>query len=369
MSGLDIDTFLNILRGWKHDNITRRFKKFCWAHNQQKSSTECIEKCSINNFPCHPELGSGSYRRQKFSTICTQKSNVGLKAQPTSTAFTLAGVFSPYYYSPRKVAFTLAEVLITLGIIGVVAAMTLPTLINNYQDKMTVTKLKRANSVLNQAFMLAVEKYGYINDWCDATTENGMLINTESCSKLVADRIAEFLPVVKRCKSNAGNANKPCFEIYYTGTNNQKTYFGGRTTLETSILTQDGIAYRFTADTNREHGSIWCNRTKKEAFRGNPSYYYFTCGYIDVDLNAASKPNKAGKDLFGFYIFKDGIIPKGTPEQNIWVDDFSLDCLGKNVDNLTGKTCTAWVLYNENLDYLKCPDKLSWSGQHNCKGK
>ena len=35
----------------------------------------------------------------------------------------------------RKIAFTLAEVLITLGIIGVIAAMTLPSLITNYQEK------------------------------------------------------------------------------------------------------------------------------------------------------------------------------------------------------------------------------------------
>ena len=43
----------------------------------------------------------------------------------------------------RRVAFTLAEVLITLGIIGIVAAMTIPTLIVNYQKKQTVSKLKQ----------------------------------------------------------------------------------------------------------------------------------------------------------------------------------------------------------------------------------
>ena len=43
-----------------------------------------------------------------------------------------------------KKAFTLAEVLITLGIIGIVAAMTLPTLIGKYQKKQTVTQLKKA---------------------------------------------------------------------------------------------------------------------------------------------------------------------------------------------------------------------------------
>lgn len=51
----------------------------------------------------------------------------------------------------RKIAFTLAEVLITLGIIGIVAAMTLPALINKYQQKQTITQLQKVYSVLNQA--------------------------------------------------------------------------------------------------------------------------------------------------------------------------------------------------------------------------
>ena len=41
-------------------------------------------------------------------------------------------------YNIRRAAFTLAEVLITLGIIGVVAAMTIPTLITSYKEKQTV---------------------------------------------------------------------------------------------------------------------------------------------------------------------------------------------------------------------------------------
>ena len=50
-----------------------------------------------------------------------------------------------------KKAFTLAEVLITLGIIGVVVAMTMPTLINNYQKKLAVTRLKHFSSMMQQA--------------------------------------------------------------------------------------------------------------------------------------------------------------------------------------------------------------------------
>ena len=56
----------------------------------------------------------------------------------------------------KYLAFTLAEVLITLGIIGVVAAMTIPTLMSAYREKVIVNQLKKVHAVLNQAFKLAV---------------------------------------------------------------------------------------------------------------------------------------------------------------------------------------------------------------------
>ena len=142
-----------------------------------------IWKRPIKDSPCHPELVSGSYRHQKCSAICTQKSNVGVET-PTyfnfSTisyaswkaqrhvrgdlvpAFTLAEVFSLYYPSPRKVAFTLAEVLITLGIIGVVAAMTLPVLIAKYQNQVKTTRLKKFYTTFAQATLLAQNEYASV---------------------------------------------------------------------------------------------------------------------------------------------------------------------------------------------------------------
>ena len=47
-------------------------------------------------------------------------------------------------YRLRKSAFTLAEVLITLGIIGVVAALTIPSIVADYRNKQTATQLKYA---------------------------------------------------------------------------------------------------------------------------------------------------------------------------------------------------------------------------------
>ena len=57
-------------------------------------------------------------------------------------------------------AFTMAEVLITLGVIGIVAAMTFPIMIKNYNYKVTETRLRKFYTSINQAVMLAEVKYG-----------------------------------------------------------------------------------------------------------------------------------------------------------------------------------------------------------------
>ncbi len=64
-----------------------------------------------------------------------------------------------------KKGFTLAEVLITLGIIGIVAAITIPTLISNTQKKETVTRLKGAYSQIAQAVKLSEYDNGDISGW------------------------------------------------------------------------------------------------------------------------------------------------------------------------------------------------------------
>lgn len=62
-------------------------------------------------------------------------------------------------------AFTLAEILIVLGIIGVVAALTIPSLIVNYQKKATVTKLQKFYSSMSQAIILSEIDNNSVNTW------------------------------------------------------------------------------------------------------------------------------------------------------------------------------------------------------------
>lgn len=64
-----------------------------------------------------------------------------------------------------KHGFTLAEVLITLGIIGIVAALTLPSLITNYKRQEASARLKKFNSMMGQALILSVNENGDVNEW------------------------------------------------------------------------------------------------------------------------------------------------------------------------------------------------------------
>ena len=65
----------------------------------------------------------------------------------------------------KNKAFTLAEVLITLGIIGVVAALTMPALISKKKKKQTAVQLKKIYSAMSQSVQMSQPEYGDIVDW------------------------------------------------------------------------------------------------------------------------------------------------------------------------------------------------------------
>lgn len=73
-------------------------------------------------------------------------------------------VFHPLRRSKRA-AFTLAEVLITLGIIGVVAVLVIPNWVQNYQKQVTVQRLKEAFSIFSQVVNTSVNENGPIASW------------------------------------------------------------------------------------------------------------------------------------------------------------------------------------------------------------
>lgn len=121
----------------------------------------------------------------------------------------------------ERFAFTLAEVLITLGIIGVVAAMTIPTMITNYQKHVVETKLTKFNSTLNQALRMSSAENGDPDAW---VTQNKNYTYNENVEFLHT----YFFPYIKY--------------LHYVPCSND--------TSNVCITLLDGIFFRFRIDGN-----------------------------------------------------------------------------------------------------------------------
>ena len=115
----------------------------------------------------------------------------------------LTPVFSPRFESTKyfKNAFTLAEVLITLAIIGVVAVLTIPSLISKYNEKIIITNLKKTLSELSQAIKLSEVDNGESRFWhYNDITQTAYFVDTY---------IAPYFKNVKKC-TNAKECGFPC---------------------------------------------------------------------------------------------------------------------------------------------------------------
>lgn len=243
-------------------------------------------------------------------------------------------------------AFTLAEVLITLGIIGVVAAMTLPTIIQKQQDKVTVTKLKKMYSVLSQSYLFALEENGTPDSWGFGSRDSGTVdpddtnytANNALIMKNILFKQVKNMRICDKAldKTSCGLADN----YYYEGGSTASNLYSKVSSL--SMIDGNSIMILINSGTCSE-------------IRGNNKYLKNICGWIFVDINNVKAPNTIGRDLFGFYLTKYGIIPEGTPEETMY-----------NISTENGHGKTAWIIFNENLDYLRCPGSLSWNGKKTC---
>ena len=164
--------------------------------------------------------------------------------------------------------FTLAEVLITLGIIGVVAAMTIPILITEHQKRTTVTKLQKAISVINQAYRLAYDDVG------EATAEEAKTL----VGKGYYDKYwAPYIKTMLYCTSISQCGYKEKQPYHHLNGNQAEVYIVAPSTRAT-FYTMDGFLY--------------CILVQGGAGGILPQSLIF------VDINGASKPNIIGKDLF-----------------------------------------------------------------------
>ena len=104
-------------------------------------------------------------RLEKFQQIDYNiAKNVGVEP-PTYKGLTSEEVGWAFSPTKSKIAFTIAEVLITLGIIGLVAALTMPTLIKKHQQWVLVTRLQKNYSIVSQALITSVSENGDFKEW------------------------------------------------------------------------------------------------------------------------------------------------------------------------------------------------------------
>ena len=196
--------------------------------------------------------------------------------------------------------FTLAEVLITLGIIGVVAALTLPSLIQNYQKQVWVNQLKKTVSVLENGFKKAMADDEVME------LENTKLMQSIGNSTLIDETkfdnfIAEFKKYFKVIKA----------ERTYVPTTNLK-YLNGSSAGEiegdfSRITLADGsmlFLQTFKGIPTKTSEAV-CKQIKQ---LGGSSCAMFNYSYFEIDVNGNKAPNQYGRDRFIFFLGNNGVL-------------------------------------------------------------
>lgn len=207
-----------------------------------------------------------------------------------------------------KRAFTLAETLITLGIIGIIAALTIPSLFTKYSQERTVIQLKKTYANLQQAVRMASEDYGDCEGW-DYTLEQADFIN-----KYFSPYIKLSPITLKSVYKYNDLAGKP-----YTINKN------------TFILIDGTIIYFY----------------RYKAFQNK--------NFLLVDLNGNSKPNRLGRDVFVFSFYQNILTgySQYTANANNWLKNAgypgtSGQC-NKNASGGAfgpGSYCSTFIMYN-----------------------
>ncbi len=220
------------------------------------------------------------------------------------------------HYSPftkKALAFTLAETLIVMGIIGIVSALTLPNLNSSTGDKEKVAQLKKLYQNLTDAVGRAESVYGPKGTWSNGTSQLWVR---------AGERLTEFLKTSKVCGTSSPTT---CFP-------ESKCYSGDYGC--TGCYVSDTDVYTFILG---DGSSVCINEFASE---------------ILVDIDGPKGKNALGKDVFIFsWTTNEGLTPRGY---------------GATFDPTSGADQAAWVIYNENMDYMKCSG-LNWTTKTSCK--
>lgn len=224
----------------------------------------------------------------------------------------------------NKKGFTLAEVLITLGVIGLVAALTLPSMYNNYQKALIGKTLARSVELVEQG-MLNIRQEAQLNSETGDTFETLSSIKKSDLGLSGSSYITDSNAFYNSTKSFLGIENSD-----YDVTN--ISAFAGN--LDTNLKSLYN-AYKFN-----KLNAIVAFQNKTGTTTSNDSII----SRVIIDANGAAKPNIFGKDVFIFGLTNSGtLIPAGTQKYADFDSKIPADgCSGSSVGN--GTACAARVM-------------------------
>lgn len=259
-----------------------------------------------------------------------------------------------------RLGFTLAEVLITLGIIGVVAAMTLPVLINDYKAKSLSEQLKVSYSLLSQGYakMLADDETTDFRTSSYASMLEDENLSEEDEIKLMGKyfKVTVAVPYAQQVKEGwpAGNTK-------YSGATCEKWVGKGSTWYLKGRKQCEGLrqnVYRLSNGALVRSGFFMYYYPNKD----NSGHLKQPIAQLTVDVNGEKGPNTFGEDVFMFVVGQDGkLYPMNGTDFAYYMEA----AFNKNFNNVyylrsgtdtcktgDGKTCTAAVLeHNFKINY------------------
>ena len=253
----------------------------------------------------------------------------------------------------KKSGFTLAEVLITLGIIGVVAALTAPALVTSGQNQANASRLAVTVSNIENAFTNAisqegVEKLSATKMWPSTAVTNS---NVGTTYKTFAGNLGQYLHIngyeEKNFGANYYGDNKPYYMSATGGKSTSEATLGGAVAYPVFLKNGAAVFFQITGGTVKDKTKII-----------NAGGALYDCrGEVIIDVNGKSSPNVVGRDIFRFAIGNNGILyPLGgldyaayltegdKPEDKVWKKDdvTNLSCNDGKIKN--GWGCTARVI-------------------------
>lgn len=230
----------------------------------------------------------------------------------------------------KRSGFTLAEVLITLGIIGVVAALTIPNLIAGYEKQVTISKLQKISSILNQAFRLSEIDNGESVYWNIEFNKSTEYFNTY---------YKPYLKILHICDNENQCGYKSNTPWFRANGKPDKIHAVLKSWRESVILSDGSYVSFFT-----------CAGLDSSVNQDDNTYTEGSSDLILIDINGGGKPNKFGRDAFYFSLVKGkGILPYGYNDD---VDIVKDDCSKNNF----GYKCAAKI----QRDGWKIKDNYPW---------